>query len=86
MTGRSWWIIGGSPRKRETADEWGSCFGSVPVRSDHIDDFEGLIISSVVPPVLDMLQAMAEKYFHVRPLLVGPDIDTGIVVAYENPA
>jgi len=32
----------------------------------HIDDFEGLIISSVVPPVLDMLQAMAEKYFHVR--------------------
>jgi type III pantothenate kinase len=29
---------------------------------------------------------MAEKYFHVEPLIVGPDIDTGMVIAYENPA
>jgi type III pantothenate kinase len=29
---------------------------------------------------------MAEKYFHVKPLIVGPDIDTGMVIAYENPA
>jgi type III pantothenate kinase len=49
-------------------------------------DFEGLIISSVVPPVLDMLQGMAEKYFHVKPLIVGPDVDTGMAIAYENPA
>jgi type III pantothenate kinase len=73
--------------KGKTADEWGILFRDL-FQFDQIQivDFEGLIISSVVPPVLDMLQAMAEKYFHVRPLIVGPDVDTGIVVAYENPA
>ena len=73
--------------KGKTADEWGILFRDLfQFDQIHIEDFEGLIISSVVPPVLDMLQGMAEKYFHVKPLIVGPDIDTGIVVAYENPA
>ena len=73
--------------KGKTADEWGIMFRDL-FQFDQINirDFEGLIISSVVPPVLDMLQGMAEKYFHVKPLIVGPDIDTGIVIAYENPA
>jgi len=72
--------------KGKTADEWGIMFRDL-FQFDHLNigDFEGLIISSVVPPVLDMLQGMAEKYFHVKPIIVGPDIDTGIVVAYENP-
>jgi type III pantothenate kinase len=73
--------------KGKTADEWGILFRDLfQFDQIHIEDFEGLIISSVVPPVLDMLQGMAEKYFHVKPLIVGPDIDTGIVVAYENPS
>jgi type III pantothenate kinase len=73
--------------KGKTADEWGIMFRDL-FQFDQINirDFEGLIISSVVPPVLDMLQGMAEKYFHVKPLIVGPDIDTGMVIAYENPA
>ena len=73
--------------KGKTADEWGILFRDL-FQFDHIDteDFEGLIISSVVPPVLDMLQGMAEKYFHAKPLIVGPELDTGIVVAYDNPA
>jgi type III pantothenate kinase len=73
--------------KGKTSDEWGMMFRDL-FQFDQINirDFEGLIISSVVPPVLDMLQGMAEKYFHVKPLIVGPDIDTGMVIAYENPA
>jgi len=72
--------------KGKTADEWGILFRDLFL-FDHLNmgDFEGLIISSVVPPVLDMLQGMAGKYFHVKPLIVGPDIDTGMVIAYENP-
>lgn len=72
--------------KGKTADEWGIMFREL-FQLDHLNigDFEGLIISSVVPPVLDMLQGMAQKYFHVTPLIVGPDMDTGIVIAYENP-
>jgi len=73
--------------KGKTADEWGIMFRDLFLFDQlKMGDFEGLIISSVVPPVLDMLQGMAEKYFHVKPLIVGPEIDTGIVIAYENPA
>ena len=73
--------------KGKTADEWGIMFRDLFLFDQlHIRDFEGMIISSVVPPVLDMLQGMAEKYFHVKPLIVGPDVDTGMVIAYENPA
>jgi type III pantothenate kinase len=73
--------------KGKTPDEWGTMFRDLFL-FDHLNirDFEGLIISSVVPPVLDMLQGMADKYFHVKPLIVGPDIDTGIKIAYKNPA
>ena len=79
MMGKSWLITGGSGRRREkTADEWGILFRDLFL-FDHINmkDFEGMIISSVVPPVLDMVQEMAEKYFHVKPLIVGSDIETG---------
>jgi type III pantothenate kinase len=73
--------------KGKTADEWGIMFRDLfQFDQINIQDFEGLIISSVVPPVLDMLQGMADKYFHVKPLIVGPDIDIGMVNAYEIPA
>ena len=72
--------------KGKTADEWGTMFRDLFL-FDHLNmkDFEGMIISSVVPPVLDMLQGMADKYFHVKPLIVGPDTDTGIKISYKNP-
>jgi len=73
--------------REKTADEWGILFRDL-FRFDHIDmkDFDGMIVSSVVPPVLDMLQEMAEKYFHVKPLIVGADIETGMVISYDHPA
>jgi len=33
-----------------------------------------------------MLQGMAKKYFHVAPLIVGPEIKTGIKIFYDHPA
>jgi type III pantothenate kinase len=79
------WRIG--TEREKTADEWGILFRDL-FQFDQIDirDFEGMIISSVVPPVLDMLQRMADKYFHVSPLIVGPDIETGMPISYDNPA
>jgi type III pantothenate kinase len=72
--------------KGKTADEWGTMFRDLFL-FDHLDmkDFGGMVISSVVPPVSDMLQEMADKYFHVKPLIVGPDIDSGIKIIYKNP-
>ena len=79
------WRIG--TEREKTSDEWGILFRDLFL-FDKIDmrDFEGMIISSVVPPVLNMLEGMAEKYFQVKPLIVGPDIKTGMPILYDNPA
>lgn len=35
------------------------------------DQIEGIIISSVVPPMMFALERMCEKYFHLTPQIVG---------------
>jgi type III pantothenate kinase len=79
------WRIG--TEREKTADEWGILFRDLFL-FDRIDmhDFRGMIISCVVPPVLNMLEEMAKKYFHVDPLVVGPDIHIGMPILYDNPS
>lgn len=56
-------------------------------------DFSGLkfevikavVISSVVPPVMPTLEALARKYFGVEPLVIGPGVKTGMPIIYDNP-
>lgn len=48
-------------------------------------DIEGVIISSVVPPIMYALEEMCRKYFHVKPIVVGPGVKTGLNIKYENP-
>lgn len=45
---------------------------------------EGVIVSCVVPPFLDTVLKFAGKYFSVEPMVVGPDLDTGITIRHEN--
>ncbi len=45
----------------------------------------GMMISCVVPPVLNELLELASKYFHFRPLVVGPGIKTGLPILLDNP-
>ena len=45
----------------------------------------GIIISSVVPPVMYPLEQMCRKYFNLKPFIVGPGIKTGLNIKYENP-
>lgn len=45
----------------------------------------GIIVSSVVPPIIYTLERMSEKYFSVTPLIVGPGVKTGLNIKYENP-
>jgi type III pantothenate kinase len=45
----------------------------------------GVIVSSVVPVVTEMLRVMTHKYFHFAPVVVGPGIRTGMALAVENP-
>lgn len=46
---------------------------------------EGIIISSVVPPLNPTLAEMAQRYFHQRAVFVEPGMKTGMPVKYENP-
>lgn len=46
---------------------------------------DAVAISSVVPPLQLNLERMAERYFKVKPLFVGPGVKTGMPILYDNP-
>ena len=46
---------------------------------------DGIIISSVVPPIDATLAAMAERYFHTAAMFVTPHTDLGLAIRYDNP-
>src|SRR5271157_354614 len=46
---------------------------------------EGGAIACVVPPLNQVMEQLAERYFHCQPLIVGPGIKTGMPILYENP-
>ena len=48
-------------------------------------EIDGVIISSVVPPLNSTLAGMAERYFERKALFVEPGIKTGMPVHYDNP-
>ena len=72
--------------QEQTADEWGilirNLFTLASLDLAHVD---GVIISSVVPAVDQPLEAMAERYFHRRPMFVTSSTDLGIPVRYDHP-
>lgn len=49
------------------------------------EQIEGIIISSVVPPIMFSLERMCTKYFHIEPQVVGPGMKTGLNIKYDNP-
>jgi type III pantothenate kinase len=69
-----------------TSDEWGILIKSL-CRNEGFDDtaLDGIVISSVVPPLMTALEHMCQRYFHCTPLVVGPGIKTGLQIKYENP-
>ena len=46
---------------------------------------DGVVMSSVVPPLMPALEKMVQHYFHVQPLIVTHETDTGLPIAYDNP-
>ena len=48
-------------------------------------DVDAAVMASVVPKVAANLQELLEKYMGVEALVVGPDIETGVHIALENP-
>lgn len=75
-----------STDRRKTADELGIILrGFFDYEGLKTQEVTGIVISSVVPPLMSALTTMAQKYFRVNPLVVEPGIKTGMPIRYENP-
>jgi type III pantothenate kinase len=69
-----------------TADEYGMMLLNL-LRHQKIqtpDITEGAI-SCVVPPLLTIFNELMQKYFNIKPLVVGPGVKTGVRIRMENP-
>ena len=75
-----------SSDRSKTADEFGMFMNSMlnfsGLKKEQVTD---IIISSVVPPVLVPLCHMCERYFNIKPLVVGQGWKIGLQLRYENP-
>ena len=70
----------------QTADEWGILLRNLfsPAGLD-IAKVDGIIISSVVPPIDSTLAFMTQRYFHTEAMFVTPRTDIGLTIRYDNP-
>ena len=75
-----------STDRQKTGDEYGMLMNNLfAYQGIKMTDIDAIIISSVVPPLVVPMIKMCERYFHIKPLIVGPGIKTGIRLNYENP-
>ncbi len=73
--------------REKTADEYGLILSSLLGHEKlTCQKIKGAIVSSVVPPLTPVIQQAIERFFKVKPLLVGPGLKTGLPILYENPA
>jgi type III pantothenate kinase len=69
-----------------TVDEYGVLIlGLIGIGQVDSRKITEIIISCVVPPMLNILGPVCQKYFNVTPLIVGPGIKTGMPIFYDNP-
>ena len=65
--------------RAQTADEYGM---QVLALFRHVDidvrDISGIIISSVVPPLMFVLEQLCNKYLHHQPMVVNSNLQTGL--------
>ncbi|GEN55325.1 type III pantothenate kinase [Halobacillus litoralis] len=73
--------------RHKTEDEFGMLIKSL---FDHeglrFEDMDGVIISSVVPPIMFALDRMSRYYFKKQPMIIGEGmVDHGLPMKYPNP-
>lgn len=72
--------------RHKTEDEYGMQIKNFLSDADFkFTDVTGMIMSTVVPPIMFSLERMASKYFKLKPLIVGPGLKTGLNIKYDNP-
>jgi len=75
-----------STDKSRTSDEYGIMLQSLfSLASISFSQVKAIIISSVVPPLTGVLDALCRDFFSLPPYIVGPGIKTGMQIQYDNP-
>jgi type III pantothenate kinase len=70
----------------KTGDEYGLILRNLLTFAGHdTTAVKGAIISSVVPPLTPIFQALIHDLYRVKALVVGPGLRTGMPVLYEVP-
>ncbi|MEI6702724.1 MAG: type III pantothenate kinase [Deltaproteobacteria bacterium] len=80
---RTWRL---SSDRSRTSDEYAvllhSLFGLAGLEFSSVN---AAIISSVVPPLTGVMEAISHDFFNLNPFVVGPGIKTGMPIQYDNP-
>lgn len=75
-----------STDRERTADEYGmllnNLFNYVGLDMGKI---QAVVMSSVVPPLMHILEEMSQRYLKLSPLVVGPGIKTGLPIKMDDP-
>jgi type III pantothenate kinase len=69
-----------------TGDELGLLINNLFVPEQfEMSGIDATIISCVVPPLLSAFKEFCQRYLHHEPLVVDPDMETGMPIKYDNP-
>lgn len=80
---RSWRL---STDKSRTSDEYSVLLHSLfDQQGLAFSAVRAIIISSVVPPLTGVMEAVSRNIFSLAPYIVGPGIKTGMPIQYDNP-
>lgn len=72
--------------REQTADEWGILMRNLfDLAGLEFSRIKGMVVSSVVPIIDEPLRQMARRYFHTEAMFVGPGVETGLSILYDNP-
>jgi type III pantothenate kinase len=78
------WSVATDPRK--THHEYGLLFMSLLEHHGFApSDVHAVAMVSSVPPMVTTIEWMCQKYFHLKPLIIGPGVKTGVIIRYDNP-
>ncbi len=69
-----------------TPDEYAMIFKDLfGFSGTEFSQITGVIISTVVPPLLPVMVEVSRKYFRIEPMVVTHALKTGITIRYDNP-
>ena len=70
-----------SSDRDRTEDEWW-----ILIKNTVGEDFDDVVISSVVPPISEVLRSAFEKHWRKTPLFLEPGVRTGLSIVYDPPS